>query len=1516
MLKMFKKILPMILVVCMLFTPSNVTFAADVPEAGVPEASVPEAIVSYEANDYYTYIVSVKTGKAIQVTGANNAAVTADAEIPSNKGNDLPDKALFQMRKDTVDNNYVSFSSKGNAWRMLKSEKVAEKDIIDSNNELKTAVSGWEAFHLVDQGNGIVAIKDGRLGNYLTVDDDNKLMATATTVSGAAVQFVIVEAKYEPEVEVNAEVYIEHKATGKLVTVDGTNDHSIDVNLAMTEEIPNNAKFTAYYGAFNGAPVINFESKQFPTMWKATGSSVYQIAKQTPGGWESVTMVPQGDGTVAFKNNATGAYISVHDTKMITPFEGTLTDNEKFIMHTVTVPKKVTKINITNVEGSSIALSWDPVVNTIFSGYEVWRADSSEGNYVKVSNETAGTTFTDTGLDFSTTYYYSIHTINGANPAAVGREYYATTLAGNRPETPYGLDIAQDGNNMKLTWEANMEAASYEIYKASSRFAEYSLVGTTAYAEYIDTTPNADKYANYYKVITVNANGKSNESAPMSLEIKTFGDNMIFFAETDKTASIDAEVARIYEIQKNAQFGSGRYALMFKPGNYTATAMMQIGFYTHIAGLGKTPLETKIKNIETPAYLSNNNATCNFWRSAENLSIVDTDNNGDVYFDFKWAVSQAAPLRRMDVGRKSSFDWYYGYASGGFAADSIFHKAAGSYSQQQYYTRNCDLQAGFFGVNWNGFFQGTTGAPENNWELGAGNSNYTNIETTPVIREKPFLYLDNGEYKVFVPSLRKDSTGVTWSEGNIGAGESLSLNQFYIAKPEVDNAATINAALELGKHILLTPGIYYAEEPIVVENADTIVLGIGLATIIPTNEAAAMIVDDVDGVTIAGIIFDAGDYSDNLLLVGEKGSNNDHSANPTLLADLFFRVGGVHGGVATTDVALEINSDDMIGDHFWIWRADHGDGVAWDLNKSSNGLVVNGDDMTMYGLFNEHFQEYVTLWNGNGGRMYFYQNETPYDPQNQDDWMSHEGTVKGYAAYKVANTVDTHYAVGLGIYDVFINTNGASIFMDNAIEVPNKEGVIVENACIVEIANGSGPLVGINSIVDGTGTGISTGIGGIGFRREFILKYQNGVATLMDGTEEGIQPSDLGDPVPEDPEPEDPDPADPDPQVPDPGNPNPGNNNTITPIPTPTPIVEFLDMSGVDGKASLSILKNAGKDALQVKVELPVEQMIKQAAGMQAAEKLPVTIPIFCDTIVSFIKSDMVTKANITVIIPSSLQKDDKIVIENIWLDKDILAAAKNANKDVNISVVDEKGQERYSWTFSGSDLANSKQDISDVNLSLDVKNVKEDKQLLELLAKSNENENMVNSFVINFKHQGILPAQASIRIYVGDMDVKVGETVCLYYYNPLTGKLNTLPYSTKYMIDKDGYITVNLLHCSSYVILPKQVDNSVITSLRNQIRVLPTKRTLYTVETKINNTSIIIILPVTLELVNDLKDKTSSSFVGAAIVSFTSNNEKVATVDSEGKIVAKSKGTAKITTKITLYSGKVLTTTTTITVK
>lgn len=226
----------------------------------------------------------------------------------------------------------------------------------------------------------------------------------------------------------------------------------------------------------------------------------------------------------------------------------------------------------------------------------------------------------------------------------------------------------------------------------------------------------------------------------------------------------------------------------------------------------------------------------------------------------------------------------------------------------------------------------------------------------------------------------------------------------------------MNAALAAGLNLLITPGVYHLDQPLHVTHSDTVVLGLGIATLVPDGGITAVDVDDVDGVKIAGLLIDAGTTSSaTLMRIGDPGANADHSENPTSLHDVFFRVGGAAAGKART--SLVVNSNDVIGDHLWLWRADHGPDdshVGWSCNTADTGLVVNGDDVTVYGLFVEHFQKTQVTWNGNRGRTYFFQNEMPYDVPDQAAWMNGESA--GYAAYQVASDVTSHEAWGLGSY--------------------------------------------------------------------------------------------------------------------------------------------------------------------------------------------------------------------------------------------------------------------------------------------------------------------------------------------------------------------------------------------------------------------------------------------------------------------------------------------------------------------
>ncbi|HEY0619061.1 MAG TPA: sialidase, partial [Kribbella sp.] len=310
--------------------------------------------------------------------------------------------------------------------------------------------------------------------------------------------------------------------------------------------------------------------------------------------------------------------------------------------------------------------------------------------------------------------------------------------------------------------------------------------------------------------------------------------------------------------------------------------------------------------------------------------------------------------------------------------------------------------------------------------------------------------------------LRQNSVGTSWSHGP-AAGSSISLSEFYVVKPGA-SVATINAALDQGKHLLFTPGVYHLNDTIRVTRANTVVLGLGLATLIPDTGQAAITVADVDGVKLAGLLVDAGPVNSPVLVeVGPAGSAANHAANPTSLHDVFFRIGG-GAQVGRASVSLRVNSNNVIGDHMWLWRADHGDHVGWNDNTAANGLVVNGNNVTMYGLFVEHYQQYETLWNGNGGRTYFYQNEFPYDVPDQASWSSGPGT-QGWAAYKVANTVTSHEAWGVGSYS-FFNTN-PSIVASRSFEVPDTPGVRFHDLVSVSLG-GVGTIANVINNTGGT----------------------------------------------------------------------------------------------------------------------------------------------------------------------------------------------------------------------------------------------------------------------------------------------------------------------------------------------------------------------------------------------------------------------------------------------------------------
>jgi hypothetical protein len=637
----------------------------------------------------------------------------------------------------------------------------------------------------------------------------------------------------------------------------------------------------------------------------------------------------------------------------------------------------------------------------------------------------------------------------------------------------YDVEVSNDGVNFT------------PVYFSTSTGQTETATFSPQTAQYIRILLTASSASDWWSMtsVTVDNTPVTPPTASAPATGGSLGSNVTVFTPSESVSSILSTLNTISNAQVGNQFGAQRYQIYFEPGSYGTSAnplVFTVGYYEAIAGLGQLPSGVVINGaINTYNQCSGTtcNATDNFWRSVTNLTINVTGMTGCFAGDDVWAASQASPMRDVVInGNVTLMDFCDGspdYASGGFIANSDITGAVTNGSQQQYYTRNTDIGSWSNAV-WNQVFSGDPGAPAQSFAANSGDSggpnSYTTLSSTPQSEEEPFLYTNSaGAYEVFAPSPRTNSDGPNFSSGT-EPGSSLPLSDFYVVNSS-STVAQINAALAAGDDLLFTPGVYSYASTINVTNPNTKIIGLGFATLIPTAGNITLSTADVPGINISGLIFDAGPtQSSSLLQIGTEGSTANNAANPVSVDDVFFRVGGAEAGTVAT--AFVDNSNNSIIDDSWIWRADHGAGAGgWTGDQSATGLVVNGSNVETTGLAVEHFQQYETIWNGQGGTDIFFQNENPYEVPSQAVWMS-SATQDGYPAFYLPSSVTSFTGYGMGSYSYF--DQGVSIENATGFQAPVASGIHLNDLFTVFL-NGSG---GIESVVNGTGAAVSPTNGG------------------------------------------------------------------------------------------------------------------------------------------------------------------------------------------------------------------------------------------------------------------------------------------------------------------------------------------------------------------------------------------------------------------------------------------------------
>jgi len=546
------------------------------------------------------------------------------------------------------------------------------------------------------------------------------------------------------------------------------------------------------------------------------------------------------------------------------------------------------------------------------------------------------------------------------------------------------------------------------------------------------------------------------------------------FSEATPRSQMEAAIADAWDTngkqppvgEPHGQFSSKRYAFLFKPGTYSVD--VPVGYYTQVLGLGSSPDDVVFSQSKGP------HVPCNyrphhpgqldtFWRSAENFKKTEST---------VWAVSQAAPIRRVHIGQNLSFTENGCWCSGGYLGNSVVDGIVSGGGQQQWFTRSTKVGS-WEGIGWNAVFAGVDvdGPQCDLRENACGTAPFGPKQTVvadevPLIAEKPFVSLDPSDETKFVlnvPEVRASSHGPDWS-----VGKTYSFKKVYVTKP-TDSSATINAKLQKGLHVVVTPAVYALDQPLRITHSNQTLLCLGLATLQSANGNAVVEVGaGISGVRIAGCLLEAGPKATDVLLQWGGNSKQSSSFAPSFLYDVFVRVGGPTK-YAAANTMVRIDSDNVIGDNLWLWRADHYDSGNYIVPIQDNrtvlgelpcdhGLVVTGNDVVMYGLFVEHAVKDQVIWSGERGATYFFQCEVPYD-------VTPAYAEEGYVAYRVDDSVSKHTLLGAGVYSFF---RDYEVWMQTAISTPVQVQSSVVQPFVVFL-DGHG---GINSTINGEGLGV------------------------------------------------------------------------------------------------------------------------------------------------------------------------------------------------------------------------------------------------------------------------------------------------------------------------------------------------------------------------------------------------------------------------------------------------------------
>ncbi len=331
-----------------------------------------------------------------------------------------------------------------------------------------------------------------------------------------------------------------------------------------------------------------------------------------------------------------------------------------------------------------------------------------------------------------------------------------------------------------------------------------------------------------------------------------------------------------------------------------------------------------------------------------------------------------------------------------------------------------------------------------------------------------------------------------------------------------------------------------------------------------------------------------------------------------------------------------------------------------------------------------------------------------------------------------------------------------------------------------------------------------------------------------------------------------------------------GNPSPATPSPTPEPVKPTPEPAAVVVTPE-NVVNKVTNGKATVKIEISEKTLTDNLKEGNNKVDLSLSSDVLKEVL-----TDSKVKKGVVIDIAIPAVKDAEV--NKIALSNDALLLAKESGQKLTINVADEKG---YTVSIPASELKKINADSKDLNIAVS-------------LQKDTEVANKAAG-VLTIGSEGALAAGMIVTVPVKDLSVNAGDKVYVYYKNAKTGKLEEIPNNQKTVAD-NGSLKLSTISGGDYVICTEKVKDAVKLVDKAEVSAKSSVK----VGKKL---SVNVDLPKELAQVASFA-KGDPIGQEEAKITYKVNNSSIATISSDGTLIAKKKGEVKVTVEVKLENG------------